>query len=208
MARTVLQKRQLIRDVTGVILAGGKSSRFGTNKALVEINGSRLIDRVTGSLSSIFKRIILITNSPQDYSYLGLPIYEDLVRGLGPIGGILTGLENIHHEAGFFIACDMPFISEDLIRYMVSIRAGFDAVVPKIDWKMEPLHALYTKSCVPVINEMIASGIYQTIKSLNNLNVRYVNEAEIKANDPQMRSFFNVNRPEELADTLNRVIEE
>ncbi len=208
MARGVLQKKRFIRDVTGVVLAGGKSSRFGINKALIEINGSRLIDRVTGLLSPIFKRTILITNSPQEYSYLGLPIYEDLIRGLGPIGGILTGLENIHDEAGFFIACDMPFVNEDLIRYMVSVRSGFDAVVPKIDWKMEPLHALYTKGCLPVIKGLIASGIYQTIKSFDKVNVRYVDEAEIRANDPQMRSFLNVNRPEELVDNLNKIKEE
>jgi molybdopterin-guanine dinucleotide biosynthesis protein A len=203
-----LQKKVLIRDVTGVILAGGKSSRFGINKAFSEINGSRLIDIVAGLLTSIFTRTVLITNSPEEYSYLGLPIREDLIRGLGPIGGILTGLEDIRDEAGFFIACDMPFVSEDLIRYIVSVRGEFDAVVPKIDWKIEPLHALYRKSCLPVIRELIASGAYQTIKAFDRLNVRYLNEAEVKANDPQMRSFFNVNRPEELADTLNRIEEE
>jgi len=203
-----LQKKVLIRDVTGVILAGGKSSRFGINKAFSEINGSRLIDIVAGLLTSIFTRTVLITNSPEEYSYLGLPIRKDLIRGLGPIGGILTGLEDIRDEAGFFIACDMPFVREDLIRYIVSVRGEFDAVVPKIDWKIEPLHALYRKSCLPVIRELIASGVYQTIKAFERLNVRYLNEAEIKANDPRMRSFFNVNRPEELADTLNRIEEE
>jgi len=199
-----LQKKVLIGDITGVILAGGKSSRFGVNKALLEINGSKLIDRVTGLLISIFERVILITNSPDEYLYLGLPIREDLIKGLGPIGGILTGLEDINDEAGFFIACDMPFVSEDLIRYIVSVRGGFDAVVPKIDWKIEPLHALYRKSCLPVIRGLIASGVYQTIKAFDMLNVRYLNEAEIRANDPQMRSFFNVNRPEELVDTLKK----
>lgn len=203
-----MQKKVLIRDITGVILAGGKSSRFGINKAFSEINGSRLIDIVAGLLTSIFTRTVLITNSPEEYSYLGLPIRKDLIRGLGPIGGILTGLEDISDEAGFFIACDMPFVSEDLIRYIVSVRGEFDAVVPKIDWKIEPLHALYRKSCLPVIRELIASGVYQTIKAFDRLNVRYLNEAEIRANDPQMRSFFNVNRPEELADTLNRIEEE
>ena len=203
-----MKKKVLIRDVTGVILAGGKSSRFGINKAFSEINGSRLIDIVAGLLTSIFTRTVLITNNPEEYSYLGLPIREDLIRGLGPIGGILTGLEDIRDEAGFFIACDMPFVSEDLIRYIVSVRGEFDAVVPKIDWKIEPLHALYRKSCLPVIRELITSGVYQTIKAFDRLNVRYLNEAEIKANDPQMRSFFNVNRPEELADTLNRIEEE
>ena len=199
-----MQKKVLIGDITGVILAGGKSSRFGVNKALLEINGSKLIDRVTGLLISIFERVILITNSPDEYLYLGLPIREDLIKGLGPIGGILTGLEDINDEAGFFIACDMPFVSEDLIRYIVSVRGGFDAVVPKIDWKIEPLHALYRKSCLPVIRGLIASGVYQTIKAFDMLNVRYLNEAEIRANDPQMRSFFNVNSPEELVDTLKK----
>lgn len=203
-----MQKKTLIGDVTGVILAGGRSSRFGVNKALLEINGSRLIDRVTGLLSSIFERVILITNSPKEYSYLGLPIREDLIKGLGPIGGILTGLEDINDEAGFFIACDMPFASKDLIRYIVSVRSGFDAVVPKIDWKIEPLNALYRKSCLPVIRDLISSGVYQTIKAFDRLNVRYLNEAEIRANDPKMRSFLNVNRPEELADTLNSIKEE
>ena len=203
-----MQKKVLIRDITGVILAGGKSSRFGINKAFSEINGSRLIDIVAGLLTSIFTRTVLITNSPEEYSYLGLPIRKDLIRGLGPIGGILTGLEDISDEAGFFIACDMPFVSEDLIRYIVSVRGEFDAVVPKIDWKIEPLHALYRKSCLPVIRELIASGVYQTIKAFDRLNIRYLNEAEIKANDPQMRSFFNVNRPEELVDTLNRIEKE
>jgi len=195
--------KPFINGVTGVILAGGKSSRFGTNKALIEINGSRLIDRVTGVLSSIFKRLVLITNSPKEYSYLKLPTYEDLIPGLGPIGGIYTGLKNIHDEAGFFIACDMPFINENLIRHIVAVRDDFDAVVPKIDWRMEPLHALYTKRCLPVIEELIASGVYQTAKSFYNLSVRYLNEEEIRAHDPQLKSFLNVNLPEELLDTFN-----
>ena len=195
--------KPLINGITGVILAGGKSSRFGSNKALVEINGSRLIDRVASVLGSIFKRLVLITNNPKDYSYLKLPIYEDLIPGLGPIGGIYTGLKNIHDETGFFIACDMPFINENLIRHIVAVRDDFDAVVPKIDWRMEPLHALYTKRCLPVIEELIASGVYQTAKSFYNLSVRYLNEEEIRAHDPQLKSFLNVNLPEELLDTFN-----
>lgn len=200
-----MQNKAFLRDVTGVILAGGKSSRFGINKAFSEINGSRLIDIVAGLMTSIFTRTVLITNSPEEYSYLGLPIREDLIRGLGPIGGILTGLEDMRDEAGFFIACDMPFVSEDLIRYIVSIRSEFDAVVPKVDWKIEPLHALYRKSCLPVIRDLIASGVYQTFRAFDRLNVRYLNEAEIRANDPQMKSFLNVNRPEELIDTLSKI---
>lgn len=194
----------LIKGVTGVILAGGKSSRFGSNKALAEFNGSPLIGRVADRLSSIFERLIIITNSPHEYSYLKLPIYEDLIKGLGPIGGIYTGLEAMVDETGFFVACDMPFINEKLIRHIVAIRNDFDAVVPKVDWKIEPLHALYKKTCLPAINKLIESGSYQTIKSFTSFRVRYVTEAEIKKFDPELQSFMNVNRPDELLDAINR----
>ncbi len=198
------QRQKPISDVTGVILAGGKSSRYGTNKAFVEINGTRLIDRVASVMGTIFKKVILITNCPREYSYLHLPAHEDLIQGLGPIGGIYTGLEKIRDNEGFFIACDMPFASQDLIRYIVSVKDNFDAVVPKVDWKIEPLYALYRKSCLPVLIELITSGSYQIVESFHRLNVRFIHETEIRTYDPQLRSFFNVNRPDELPDKLNR----
>lgn len=195
---------ELVRGVTGVILAGGKSSRFGSNKAFAEFNGAPLIERVVNRLGSIFEHLIIITNSPREFSYLNLPIYEDPIKGLGPIGGIYAGLEAMGDETGFFVACDMPFINEKLIRHIVAIKNDFDAVVPKIDWKIEPLHALYTKSCLPAIINLIESGSYQTIKSFNSFRVRYVTETEIKEFDPELQSFMNVNRPDELFDAMNR----
>ncbi|MDB9823282.1 molybdenum cofactor guanylyltransferase [Deltaproteobacteria bacterium] len=195
--------KSFIKGVTGVILAGGKSLRFGSNKALVEINGAPLIERVTHVLSSVFNRLILITNSPQEYSSLQLPIYEDIIKGLGPIGGIYTGLEAINDEKGFFVACDMPFINEDLIRYIAGVGYDFDVVVPKIDWRIEPLHALYSKSCLPIIKGLIASDIHQIIRSFQSLHVRYVDEAEIKSHDPLMKSFMNINRQDELLNAMN-----
>ena len=189
-------------EVTGVILAGGKSLRFGRNKSFVEINGTRLIERVVHVLKLVFKHIIIITNSPQEYLSLGLPTYEDIIKGLGPIGGIYTGLEAIKDEKGFFVACDMPFINEDLVRYIVGVSYSFDVVVPKIDWRIEPLHALYSKSCLPTIKDLIASNIYQIRKTFQTLHVRYVDETEIKSHDPQMRSFMNINRQNELLDIM------
>jgi molybdopterin-guanine dinucleotide biosynthesis protein A len=194
----------LIRGITGVILAGGKSSRFGSNKAFAEFKGSPLIERVADRLRSIFERIIIITNSPHEFSYLKLPIYEDPIKGLGPIGGIYAGLEAMEDETGFFVACDMPFINEKLIRHIVAVSNDFDAVVPKVGWKIEPLHALYKKSCLPAIMKLIESGLYQTIKSFNSISVRYVAEAEIRKFDPELQSFMNVNRPDELLDAINR----
>jgi molybdopterin-guanine dinucleotide biosynthesis protein A len=193
-------KKPFIDGITGVILAGGKSSRFGSNKALAEFRGLPLIERVTTKLSTIFPRLVIISNSPHEYSYLGLPIYQDIIKGLGPIGGIYTGLEVIEDDWGFFTACDMPFVNENLVRYMAENRSTMDAIVPKVDWKMEPLHALYNKKCLPEIKNLISMGINQTIKAFNNIRVRYIEEEIIRSYDPDLKSFLNVNRQTELAE--------
>lgn len=187
-----------ISGVTGVILAGGKSSRYGKNKAFVEVGGIRLIERVIHVMRSVFPHLILITNTPHEYAYLQLPMYEDLIKGLGPLGGIFTGLEALSDDAGFFVACDMPFLNSKLVRHMVEVRGDFDAVVPRVVWKMEALHALYRKRCLLEIKGMIDSSEYQIIKFFDKIRTKYVDEDEILAFDPKLESFINVNRPEEL----------
>jgi molybdopterin-guanine dinucleotide biosynthesis protein A len=197
-------KNRPIEGITGLILAGGKSTRFGKNKALVELDGVRLIERVIQVMGSVFQRLIILTNSPHEYAYLNLPMVEDSIKGLGPIGGLFTGLESISDDAGFFVACDMPFLSEPLIRHMVEIRDDFDVVLPKIDWKIEALHGLYTKSCLPTIKELIDSEEYQVIRFFPKVRVKYLGENEIREFDPQLKSFFNINKPNELP-VRNRV---
>jgi len=187
-----------LSGITGVILAGGRSSRYGRNKALVEMNGIRLIERVIGVMEPLFEHLIIITNTPRDYAYLELPMVEDVIKGLGPIGGVFTGLQTLSDEAGFFVACDMPFLNGKLIRHMMYVMEDFDVVVPKVDWKIEALHAIYSKRCIPAIKELIDRQDYQIIKFFQSVRVRYLNKEEIRDFDPELRSFFNVNRPEEL----------
>jgi len=186
------------RNVTGLILLGGKSSRYGSNKALVEIEGVRLVDRVAGVMKSIFHRVLLLTNTPEEYAYLQLPMVEDLIKDLGPMGGIHTGLMTMSDEAGFIVACDMPFLSERLIRHMVDVRDDFDAVVPRMDWMLEPLHALYSKKCLPAIQEAIEQHQHQIAKCFARMCVRYVDEEELRLWDQGLRSLFNINKPEDL----------
>lgn len=188
----------LFDDISGVILAGGKSSRYGKNKALEKIDGVPLIERVVSVMGSVFEHLIVITNTPDDYGYLNLPMYGDLVRALGPIGGIYTGLSVIPNNSGFFVACDMPLLNQGLIRHMAENRAEFDVVVPRIKGMMETLHAIYGKGCVPAIKSLIASGEYQTVRIFKDLSVRYIDEDEIRIIDPGLRSFININRPQEL----------
>jgi molybdopterin-guanine dinucleotide biosynthesis protein A len=188
----------LLEVVTGFILLGGKSSRYGSNKAFVEIDGVRLLDRVVAVMTSIFQHVVLLTNTPEEYAYLHMPMVEDLVKGFGPMGGIYTGLTTLSGEAGFFVACDMPFLRESLIRHMVDVRKDFDAVVPRVDWMLEPLHALYLKKCLPVFHEAIQRSQHQIVKCLAGMRVRYVDEEELRLWDPDLRSFFNINKPQDL----------
>ena len=188
------------KNVTGVILAGGKSIRYGRNKALVEVDGTRLIERVISVMRPLFEDLIIITNTPYEYDYLQLPMHGDLIKGLGPLGGVYTGLEAISSESGFFVACDMPFLQSDLIRHMVEIKGDFDAVIPKVDWKIEPLHAIYSRNCLPAIKRLIDAQGYQIIKFFDNVRVRYMEEREIRSFDLELKSFLNVNSPEELKE--------
>ena len=192
-----------IKDVSGVVLAGGRSTRYGKNKAFVKLHGIPLIERVLDVMRPIFRRIIIITNTPDEYSYLELPMYQDIIKGLGPLGGIITGLRVIPDNAGFFVACDMPFLNQGLIRHIVEIKADFDVVVPRISGKMEALHALYGKRCQSKIEGLINSRIYQIFRFFNEVSVRYVDEDEVRIFDPDLRSFLNINRPEGLNDFDN-----
>ena len=190
-----------LTDVSGVILAGGRSSRYGVNKAFVKVGGVSLIERVAGVLRSVFEETVIVTNNPEDYAFLNMPMYRDIIPGLGPLGGIFTGLQMITGEAGFFVACDMPFLNPDLIRYLSGIKNGtirFDVVIPRIAWKLEALHALYGKRCVPFAEKLLHSGNYQIIQLFPNVSVRHVEAEEIMGFDPELKSFFNINRPQEL----------
>ena len=189
-----------IDDVSGVILAGGKSSRYGKNKAFIKINGIPLIEKVITVMGSVFQELIIITNTPHKYSHLRLPVYKDLIEGLGPLGGIFTGLTAISKDAGFFVACDMPSLNRELLRHMVECKDDFDAVVPRISGKMEALYALYRNTCLPAIRRLIDSREYQIFRFFSEVSVRYVDEGEIRQFDPELRSFFNVNTPQELQE--------
>lgn len=190
----------LIANVTGLILLGGKSSRYGSNKAFVELDGVRLVERVAVVMKSIFHRVILLTNTPNEYSYLQLPMVQDLIKGFGPMGGIYTGLMTMQDDAGFFVACDMPFLNSKLIRHMVEVRGDFDAVVPRMDWMLEPLHALYSKKCLPAIQEAIGRDEHQILKCFARMRVRYIDEEELRLWDQDLRSFFNINKPQDLPE--------
>jgi len=187
-----------IDNVSGVILAGGKSSRYGRNKSFEKINATPLIEKVITAMGAVFQELVIITNTPHEYSHLQLPLYKDLMEGLGPLGGILTGLSAISKDAGLFVACDMPFLNGKLLRHMAECKDDFDAVVPRVSGHVEALHALYKKTCLRAVRRLIDSREYQVFRFFPEVSVRYVDEDEIRQFDPELRSFLNVNTPQEL----------
>jgi molybdopterin-guanine dinucleotide biosynthesis protein A len=185
--------------ITGVILAGGSSKRYGKNKAFLKIGSVRLIDSILQEMKTIFTHVILITNEKIKYEYLEIPMFEDLVKGFGPLGGIYTGLMSIPDQAGFFVACDMPRINRQLVRYMVDIKGNHRAVVPSVADNIEPLHAIYFRSCLKPIRHLIDSNRCQVRLFYDSIPVRYVKEDEIRKFCCPSKAFLNINTPDEFA---------
>lgn len=194
-----------VSGITAVVLAGGKSRRYGTNKALVRINGVSLIERVVTTLGSVFERVVLSTNDSGPYAFLHIPVIKDLYPGLGQLGGVHAGLSAISDGAGFFVACDMPFLNPDLIRYMALLSSGWDAVVPRVGPHVEPLHALYRKTCIDPMVRAIERRERRIVSFYPDVRIRYVEEREIRIFEPNLDAFINVNRPEELQLSIEQM---
>lgn len=183
---------------TGVLLAGGQSRRMKTNKALLDWQGEPLIAFQARRFQAWFSETILITNTPSVYAFLGLPMYPDRIPGLGPLVGIEAALSASRFPLAFVAACDMPFVDEGLVRYMVELAAEWDAVVPRIGRQREPLHAVYGKACLPHIAELIEGGTYAVAPLFSRVRTRYVEEDEVRRFGDPERLFFNCNTPEDL----------
>ena len=185
--------------MNGIILAGGKSSRFGENKALARIEDQPLIERTVSLLGQFFPKVYIIANTPDDYQYLGLEIRTDIIKDRGPLGGIHAGLTASTHFYNFVTACDMPFLNQHLIRYLSGNLAGFDLVVPRFFGRLQPLCAVYTKACLPQIERQLANGELRLTGLIKAVNSRVIEEDEITAIDPAGRSFANINTREDYA---------
>lgn len=182
----------------GVILAGGHSTRMGRNKAVLEVGGQRLIDRLVEGLQQIFPDVMIVADTSPHYENLGVRVVPDLIPEKGALGGILTAIATASQPWVFVMACDMPFFNPGLIRYLVSLTGDWDAVVPYTDdW--EPLCAVYAKSCLPHIERQIHSGDLKVARFLPHIRVRRVGMKELAPYDPHGLSLFNMNTPDELA---------
>ena len=185
--------------VAGVILAGGRSSRFGSNKALADLNGAPLISRVAHVLEGLFTERLLVTNSPGLYSFLGWASTADRFADAGPLAGIHAALSTIKAPWAFVVGCDMPNLDHRLIRHLCSLADRHQAVIPRHHQGQEPLHALYHRSALPQLEAALQRKHRRIGQLLQQLAVRWVEEPEILAICPDLSVFKNVNHTTDLA---------
>jgi molybdopterin-guanine dinucleotide biosynthesis protein A len=185
--------------VTGVIQAGGRSTRMGGRpKALMELGGRPIIERVLAALAPAVDDVLVVTNTPELYAFLGLPMVADVYPDHGSLGGIYSGLKAAGGQAAFTVACDMPFLHSEIVK-LVAERAGEgDVVIPRVGSQLEPMHAAYGKTCLPHIEERLIAGQLKIVELLERVRVVEVAEADVaRFRDPRI-VFMNVNTPDEL----------
>lgn len=190
-----------ITDVTAVILAGGTSSRMGRNKALLPCRGGRFIDAIHRRLAELFDEVVVITNTPGDYPLLACRTAPDIYRGKGALAGIHAGLVHSETPRIFVVACDMPYLNPTLIRVLVDeMDSRHDVLVP-IGGKgfLEPLHALYRKSCLTEMEAALKADRKSILDLYDRVRTRIFTGDEVRRIDPDFTSFRNINTPEEYA---------
>jgi len=186
--------------ITGVIQAGGKSARMGGQpKALLELGGRRIIDRVVDVVRAVADDLLIVTNTPELYAGLGLPMVADVFPEHGSLGGIYSGLKAAPGEAAFTVACDMPFLLPEVARLVTSRADGADVVLPRVGGQLETLHACYAKSCLAPMESRLRAGQLKIIGFFGDVRVLEIAEAEVARFRAPELVFMNVNTPEELA---------
>ncbi len=185
--------------ISAAVLAGGKSSRMGTNKALLELRSCRIIDHALNELHQVSNDVLLITNTPEVYRGLTVRTASDVLPGYGPLSGIHSALVHAKNDSVLVVACDMPFVDANLARLMMDSAADFDVVIPKVDGYYEPLFAIYGKKCISAIEQCVQQGKLRVVDFFAYVKVKCVNKKEIAAVADLERVFYNVNTPKELA---------
>ena len=189
-------------NISCIVLAGGKGLRLGRDKTVEAVGNTSLLERVVSNLSLFNSDIIIVTAVkqflPQFTDYPKLRLVADIYPGKGALGGVYTGLATSDSFYNLVVACDMPFLNRDLLRYMVQLADGFDLVMPRLGNLVEPLHAVYSKGCLTPMENLLKQGNLKVSDLLALVKVRYVEAEEINQLDPKHLSFFNINTETDL----------
>ena len=202
----------MYNDITGYILAGGKSTRMGTNKSLLRIGGITIIERVVNLMKDLFKEVILLTNQKDEFLFLNLTMLEDIQKEIGPLAGIHSALVHTIMEKNFIISCDMPLMTADVIKYLVEFPTEKPITIARADNFIQQLCGVYCKSLLPyielIIKEKTKSGDERSadqnkrecsvLELVKNVPATIIN-IESEYQDYRPGTFYNMNMPEEFS---------
>jgi len=194
--------------VTLAVQAGGQSRRMGRDKGLVELDGRPLILHVLERLLPLADDVVVTTNAPETYAFLGVRLASDSIPGAGALPGLATALEAARGERVLVVACDMPFASPRLMAHLLDLAEDSDVVIPRRRGEFEPLHAVYRRACLPAIRASLEAGQSRMISFFPSVRLRTVEAEEWGPLDPSGHSFFNINTPDDLRQAEAMLAEE
>ncbi|MBI3133543.1 MAG: molybdenum cofactor guanylyltransferase [Bacteroidetes bacterium] len=178
---------------TGIILlAGGKSSRMGQDKGLMSLNGKPMVQFILDTAKKISDTILIVANNA-DYNQFGYPVYADDFFEKGPLAGLYTGLKNSTAEYNLVLSCDIPFIHEGVLEFLIESSTGYDCTISESAGKMHPLVGVYRKSCLPVIERKLHANQLKVTGIFDELSIRIVDMANFLP-----ENFRNINSPADL----------
>lgn len=204
-ALSINQMSNKFDKVSGVILAGGKNSRYdGKDKSFIKFKGKYFIDRILEVYQKLFKEIIIISNRPQSYNnYENIILNSDKFKEMGPLAGLHSAMLVCNNPYFFVLSCDMPFPNKNFIKLIIENNNNYDALIPKHNTKIEPLHALYKANKTELLEEHIIKAEKLSIRSyLNKINTKYF---EVEEKDETLKSFMNINSEEEYNQNLSTI---
>ncbi len=205
------------QKLSAAILAGGQSRRMGKDKALLEVDGRALIEYVIDVANRVADETFIVASDRPEYEQFGCPVVADKFPQSGSLGGIYTAVSEASNDHCLVLACDMPFVNEKLLQFMVEQVDNADALVPALAAErsdqggpetLETLHAIYSKACIPAIERQLNAGVFKVIGFFSEVNVKKLPEDVVLEWDPQLLSFFNTNTPEEFEWAKERLAQQ
>lgn len=192
------------KEYSAIILAGGRSSRMGRPKAELPFALGTMLDYVVSEMMRVFDELVVAVATPRRYAWegIGVRVIVDRVPDPGPAPALEQALREIRFDRAFLCSCDVPFVNGDLARKLCEMLGDYDALIPHVDGRLQTLHAVYRKECAKTLATMRRNGEQRLREIVNFAKVRIVPEEEIRALDPEMLSFFNVNMPEDYQRAL------
>jgi molybdopterin-guanine dinucleotide biosynthesis protein A len=188
-----------MQDITITILAGGQSRRMRRDKAFVPLAGKPMLQHIIDAVSTLKCPIRLIANDHNRYSIFGLPVHADLMPGTGALGGIYTAMMTCQTPSVLCLACDMPFVDPAVLRFLIAQRThAADVIIPQVDASLQPLHAIYHRNVIPMLEKQLARASLAIHDFLALVEILTVPQAVLHAAGFDTRSFINLNTPEDL----------